>query len=274
MTKNRLIETRNGTIAITESEGIGTPVLLIHGNSSCKEVFRNQLEGEIGQQYRLIAMDLPGHGQSDDAIDPGANYTIPGYANTANQLLDILEVDNCIILGWSLGGHIGIEMIGCYPKVSALMISGTPPIGRSEEQMAAGFLPSNHMALTGQEKFSEQDAINYARTTCGANAPFEPFLLDAVRRTDGRARTSMIAGFASGLGADQREIVETIDKPLAIINGAEEPFVNNQFVKNIDYANLWERQVHILDGVGHATFWEAPTEFDAIFSRFLADTVK
>lgn len=271
MKSSRTIETKNGLISITESEGRGPPVLLIHGNSSCKEVFRNQLESEIGKKYRLIAMDLPGHGESADAQDPKNNYTIPGYAKTAIALLDNLGVEKCTVLGWSLGGHIGIEMMACSTIVNGLIISGTPPVGKSEEQMAAGFLPSEHMGLTGQEIFSEQEARDYARSTCGTNTALEPFLLDAVIRTDGRARTAMIMGFANGLGADQRNAVETIEIPLAIANGVDEPFVNNDFVRNINYANLWERRLHIIDGAGHAPFWEKPKEFNKVFSRFLAD---
>lgn len=271
MIATRMIETSHGAIAIAESAGEGPPVLLIHGNSSCKEVFGHQLEGEIGRRYRLIAMDLPGHGGSEDARNPEATYNIPGYADTVSEVLADLGIESAAVMGWSLGGHIGIDMIGRYPAVRALMISGAPPVGKGEGQLAAGFLPSEHLGLAGQEVFSEEDADSYAHATCGANAPFEDFLLAAARRTDGRARAMMVGAFAGGVGADQRRIVETSNVPLAIVNGGDEPFVNNAFVKSVGYANLWDGQVHILEGVGHAPFWEAPDRFDPIFARFLAD---
>jgi pimeloyl-ACP methyl ester carboxylesterase len=266
-----MIETSHCAISIAESVGDGPVVLLIHGNSSCKEVFRNQLEGEVGRKYRLIAMDLPGHGASEDAREPERTYNITGYADCADEVLAHLGIDSAVVMGWSLGGHVGLDMIGRHPVVRALMISGTPPIGKGEDQLAAGFLPSEHMGLTGQEVFSEQDAKHYARATCGVNAPLEDFLLDAVKRTDGKARVLMLGAFAAGQGADQREIAETAQLPLAVVNGGDEPFVNNDFVKTVDYANLWDGRVHILDGIGHAPFWEAPDQFDPIFERFLAD---
>ena len=67
---------------------------MIHGNSSCKEVFRNQLEGGIGSAFRCIAMDLPGHGRSDDARDPEKTYSMPGYADTAIELMETLGHSN------------------------------------------------------------------------------------------------------------------------------------------------------------------------------------
>lgn len=50
-------------------------VLLIHGNSSCKEVFRNQRDGDLGRRYRMIAVDLPCHGASEDARYLEGGYT-------------------------------------------------------------------------------------------------------------------------------------------------------------------------------------------------------
>ena len=64
-----------------ESGGSGTAVLMIHGNSSSGAVFRNQMTGPLGERYHLIAPDLPGHGDSGDAIDPDRSYSMEGYAD-------------------------------------------------------------------------------------------------------------------------------------------------------------------------------------------------
>jgi pimeloyl-ACP methyl ester carboxylesterase len=60
----QMLNTSYGTIGLEKSSGTGMPRLLIHGNSSCKEVFKHQLQGDIGSTYQCIAMDLPGHGKS------------------------------------------------------------------------------------------------------------------------------------------------------------------------------------------------------------------
>ena len=230
-------------------------VLLIHGNSSCKEVFRNQLDGDLGRRYRMIAMDLPGHGASEDARDPERGYTMPGYADAAVQVLAGCGVETAAVVGWSLGGHIGIEVIGRYAGLKGLMITGTPPVGG--DQVGDGFLPNPHMHLAGQEVFSEEEGDSFAHDTCGRNASFEPFLLAAVQRCDGRARRIMFESFVAGVGDNQRAVVETAKLPLANVSGGDEPYVNNTYLETVAYANLWEGRVHILDGVGHAPFWEA-----------------
>ena len=67
-------------IAYRESSGTGPAVMLIHGNSASSLTFEAQLTGEFGQKYRVVAMDLPGHGESDRAADPASTYHMPGYA--------------------------------------------------------------------------------------------------------------------------------------------------------------------------------------------------
>ena len=133
--------TSHGEIAWTSSGGEGPTLLLIHGNSSCKEVFRHQLESPIGGRYCCIAMDLPGHGASDDALDPERTYSIPGYADVAIELMAALGHERYTVFGWSLGGHVGLDMLSKSSAPNGLMICGTPPIGRGGDSVAVGFSP-------------------------------------------------------------------------------------------------------------------------------------
>ena len=263
------VKTNHCKIALEQSSGSRLPILFIHGNSSCKEVFRNQVRGKIGKAFHCVAMDLPGHGASDDAADPERTYTMSGYSDVALQVMDALDIGSFAVVGWSLGGHIGIEMLAQPTRLRGLLISGTPPLSRDPADLAQAFLPSEHMGLTGQEVFSDEEAEGFARATCGSTARYEEFLGEAVRRTDGRARRIMIEAAMRGDGADQRQTVESNPTPLAIVNGADEPMVNNEYILTIDYKNLWEGEVHLLPNTGHAPFWEAPGEFDSLLNRFM-----
>ncbi|MCO6048756.1 alpha/beta hydrolase [Mesorhizobium sp. RP14(2022)] len=266
MTKKYKLATSHGDLAVRESSGTDMPVMMIHGNSSMSEVFRNQFEGAIGAKYRLIAADLPGHGESADAIDPDRSYNMPGYADAMTEVLNLLEVTQAAVFGWSLGGHIGLEMIGRYPGVLGIMITGTPPIAAHD--LENGFRPSPHMGLAGKRDFTPEDVDAYAHSTCGE--PYDAMLHDAVARTDGRAREMMIAKFAAGVGRDQAAIVaDPSTPPIAILNGADEPFVNVAFVDTIPVGNLWEGHKLVIDKSGHAPFWDSPERFDPIFDRFL-----
>jgi len=268
------VATSHGRIAVADSGGPGAALLLIHGNSACKEIFAHQFDSRLASRYRLIAFDLPGHGASADADDPQRTYNIPGYADVAVELLSALDVGHLAIFGWSLGGHVGIELLSRDlardAEIAGLVITGTPPTGHTAADFAAGFRPVQHMNLTGKEHFTEADIRSYAQETTGTPAPF---LEAAVRRTDGRARSLMFASAMAFCGADQRRVAETSDVPIAVITGADEPFINNEYLTAFPYNNLWDRKVHSIPGTGHAPFWERPQLFNPLLERFLTDVL-
>lgn len=266
MSDTRMLETSHGAVAVHDTGSDGLPVLLVHGNSSSGAIFRNQMEGPLGRRFRLVAADLPGHGDSENARDPERTYRMEGYAEAMTEVLKLLGIERAGVFGWSLGGHVGLEMISRHPGLAGLMITGTPPV--NTRTVGEGFIPSPHMGLAGKETFTPEDVGNYARHTCGE--PFEPFLLDVVARTDGRARRMMFEAFVAGTGDDQEAIVANAPVPLAVVNGADEPFVNLAHVASRRYANLWEGRTIEIEKSGHAPFWDAPAAFEPIFERFFA----
>jgi pimeloyl-ACP methyl ester carboxylesterase len=265
----RTVPTALAGVCVLDSGGDGPAVLMIHGNSFCKEVFRRQFESPLSERFRLIAMDLPGHGASADAADPAVAYKLNGYADTAVEVLSALGVTRATLVGWSLGGHVALNMISLFPGMHGVMISGTPPVPAGIEGFGLGFKPTELMGLTGARDWSAADAETFARA---AATPFEPFMLEAALRADGAAREAMLADALAGGAEDQRRIAETSAVPLAIVNGAEDSFINGDYFATVAYANLWAGRVHSLAGVGHAPFWEAPARFNPLLERFVAET--
>jgi pimeloyl-ACP methyl ester carboxylesterase len=261
------VTTSHGAIAVEDVGQGSLPLVLIHGNSTCRDVFRPQLAGRLAENHRLIAFDLPGHGQSSDAPDPARTYTRPGLAEAVVELLESLSVTEAIVLGWSLGGHIGIEMVPRFAGMRGLMVIGTPPVARNG--MAEGFQRSPHMQLGGQEHLSETDIGAFVHAIFGRSA--EPFMHKAVARADGRFRKTLFEAARAGLGVDQRQIVETSQISLAVVNGSADRFVKLDYLDTLGYANLWEGHCHRLAGLGHAPFWEGPGDFNPILERFLQD---
>jgi len=262
-----IVTTSHGALAVEEVGQGSLPVVLIHGNSFCRDVFRHQLAGRLADNHRLIAFDLPGHGQSSDAPDPARAYTRPSMADAVVELLEKLGVTEAVVLGWSLGGHIGIEMVPRFAGMRGLMVIGTPPVARNG--MADGFQRSPHMQLAGQEHLSETDITAFVSAIFGNSA--EPFMNKAVARADGRFRKTLFEAARAGLGVDQRQVVETSPVPLAVVNGGDDRFVKLDYLDTLAYANLWEGRCHRLAGLGHAPFWEGPGDFDPILERFLQD---
>lgn len=261
------IATSHGAIAVEDTGGSGLPLVMIHGNSTNRGVFLRQSQDPVLGRRRIITFDLPGHGASDDAVDPERSYTRPGLTDLTLEVLSLLDVREAVVLGWSLGGHIGIQMLSQFPGIAGLIITGTPPIGRGG--MSEGFVTSPQRGLASRGSFSPTEAERFARMIFGE--PVEPFVLDAVLRTDSRFREILFGAVRAGEGRDQRTVVESSPVPIAVINGADDPLIKLDYLDSIDYANLWDRRCHRLPGVGHAAFWHTARHFNRLVARFLND---
>lgn len=269
------IETEHGKIAYLEkgstTESATIPLVFIHGNSSAKEIFARQMGDAFGDNRRLIALDLPGHGQSDNARDPHRTYGIDGFADALISALEGIGVSEAVIVGWSLGGHIALEMAGRWPGAKGVVITGTPPVGADPQDMASAFLPTPHMELTFKPEFTEAEARTYAQETLGEDQALEEWMVAACCRADGRFRTVMIETAMEGRSLDQKEIVRTSPVPLAVLEGELDPFVSLDYLKGLTYANIWRGEVQVLTGLSHAPFWQDADRFNGLLNRFLEE---
>jgi pimeloyl-ACP methyl ester carboxylesterase len=266
------VRTKHGEIALQTAGDSGPTLLFVHGNSASKKVWRKQFESELTAKNRLIAIDLPGHGGSSYALDPEASYCMAGYADAVIAVLAALQIGRVVIVGWSLGGHVAIEMVPHFSGLAGMVLTGTPPIHRtSMDDINAGFYMNETTALAGQEVWNAEEAGKFSGTALQPDTPAPDWVVKAALRTDGRARTMMFGAFVAGQGGDQAEILANTNVPTAVINGADEPFINNDFIVAAAYGNLWRGQVQLLDGLGHAPFWQAPVAYNGLLQSFVDD---
>lgn len=267
--EDKVLPTRHALVSVRQSSGAGMPVMLIHGSGSSKDVFAKQFAHPVADKFRLIAVDLPGHGASSDASDPKSAYTLRGFAETIGEVIDQLGIQHLAVYGWSLGGHIAIELLSYHPAVSGLMLTGAPPVSHGMLAMLRGFHAGWDVLLTSKEHFTPRDVERFGRLCYGEK--FQPSFLDAIRRADGRVRTTVFKDLMRGEGADQKQVVENAMMPIAVVNGAHEPFARLGYVNSLAYRMLWQDRCQIIAGAGHAPFWDTPEVFNPLFEQFVAD---
>ena len=265
----RTIVTPHADIRLTETAGCGLPLLLLHGSGASRKVFDRQLQSPLAERHRLILMDLPGHGESGDAHDPARTYTLPGFADCVATVLHTLGIERVAVFGWSLGGHIAIELLHHHSGIAGLMLMGAPPVGRGPVAMLRGFHTNWDMLLASKERFSPRDVERYAHLCFDGDV--QPEMLEAVRRADGRARPIFSRSMMRGDGADQKRTVEEADIPIAIVNGEHDPFVRQGYVAGLSLHNPWDGHAIVLANAGHAAFRDVPEQFNALLLRFTAD---
>ena len=107
----RTIATSGARLSIMEA-GIGPPVLALHGLGGTKGSFLPTVAALAGR-FRVIAVDLPGFGDSDKPI--GASYDARFFAGAGIDLLNALALDRVHLVGNSLGGRIALEIALRHP---------------------------------------------------------------------------------------------------------------------------------------------------------------
>jgi pimeloyl-ACP methyl ester carboxylesterase len=100
--------------------GSGDPLLLLHGTTSSRAVW-DPLRDRLGEMADVIAIDLPGHGES-----PPVSYTPPEWAREVAALMDDLDLGQATIVGHSAGGWTALELakLGRASAVLALAPAG------------------------------------------------------------------------------------------------------------------------------------------------------
>ncbi len=265
----RFFETTHARVAAFESRGDGLNILFLHGNSSCKEIFKKQYDVLAVEGHSVLVPDLPGHGDSDDAADPSTTYTFPGYADTISQVLDEAAWQKFIVVGWSLGGHIAMELVHSRPGCIGACIIGSPPGKPSPEAFAKAFYTTETTLLAGKRTFTPDDAATYVRSMLGSQEAPQFYLAKALR-TDGRAREVMFSSALAGVGIDQSLVAASKERPLAVIHGCNEPFVRLDYLEGLSYGHLWQNRIVVIDGAGHAPHVEHPDLFQELLEGFLS----
>ncbi|WP_162894911.1 alpha/beta fold hydrolase [Rhizobium terrae] len=266
----RRIDTRNGRIRVSDTEGQGLPLLFLHGSATSRKVFERQCRPRLLEKTRILALDLPGHGESDDAPDPDTAYTLIGLVDTIEEVLGKLGIHRLAVFGWSLGGHLAIEMLARSRAVEGILVAGAPPVPPGLIGMLRGFQPSFDLMLASKPNWSQRDVERFEHNCFGHHGT-TPDIHNAVLRADGRLRAVFSQSLMRGDGHNQRRAVLDAEVPVFLVNGVEDPFIRRSYIAGFEDPS---RNCHVefVDGAGHAVFRERPEPFNAVLEYFV-DTV-
>lgn len=122
--ETRFIPFQGGQIAYLD-EGSGPPLLLMHGGGPASSGSSHYTANiaELAQRFRVIAIDLPGHGQSSTLPMDEPTYVF--YAKAARHLLESLSLRSAHVIGYSMGGGAALSLAALHPaSVDRLVVIG------------------------------------------------------------------------------------------------------------------------------------------------------
>jgi pimeloyl-ACP methyl ester carboxylesterase len=114
-----------GEVFVRDSGGTAASpaVLLLHGWTASADINFFPVWAGLAESYRVIALDLRGHGRGMRSVEP---FSLEDCADDAAAVLDQLGVGRVIVLGYSMGGPVGLLLARRHPeRVAALVMQAT-----------------------------------------------------------------------------------------------------------------------------------------------------
>ena len=257
----------------------GPVLVLVHGSNASLHTWEPWV-AELGDTYRIVSMDLPGHGLTGRV--PGDDYTREGMSDFVSELMDALHVERFAIAGNSMGGGVAEMYTLDHPeRVSALILvdAAGVPVERNDDEVPLAFrvarMPviSSVMRYVLPRSLVEEGVrkvfVDQSKVTDEMVARYFDLSLHEGNRDATRIRFASYAArddeaFAARLGE--------IEAPVLVIWGDKDGLIPvsaaHEFKKRIPQAEL-----AIFENVGHIPMEEVPEESAAAVRNFLTSAL-
>lgn len=246
--------------------GKGKPVLLLHGFAEDSYVWRKQVD--FLQSYcQLIVPDLPGSGRSDLLTDTHA-LSMEALAACVYGLLQHEGIDQCIVIGHSMGGYITLALVEQYPAIIS----------------AFGFVHSTAYADNEEKKKNRQRGIEIIGKNGGHafirittpnlfSKKFKEVHSDEIEDLIERGQSFTDKAlqqyyFAMMNRPDRTKILSGSGKSVLFIIGTEDVAAPlNDVLKQTHLPAV--AYIHILQNTGHMGMWESPADVNRFLLNFI-----
>ena len=253
-------------------------ITFIHGFTASSNIYKSQIEA-FRDKYRVIALDLLGHGESSRPLPEvaGKLYHHDGFLQSVMALLHHLNISHTNVVGWSMGTGAALEFAHQYPQmVDRLVLIGASPLFflPSDEPTFPAFPKSASDALL--KSIQTQYSQIYYNFVFGWFPDYTPgdipptFIEDAL--DDAASMSGKIAyGILSQCGVqDFRDRVPQVKTKTLIVQGGKDALIPNDAAKWM-YDHLGGQKDWLYyEDQGHVPFLGSNTEkFNSDLEEFL-----
>jgi pimeloyl-ACP methyl ester carboxylesterase len=240
-----------------------TTLLFIHGWCCDRSFWRAQLDA-FADEYRVVALDLAGHGQSAGGRDP---WSIAAFGPDVLAVAEELDLDRVVLIGHSMGGPVSLHAAARLGD-RVLGVVGVDTLHNAEFEMPQAMLEQVSAAF---EADFEGTMTGFVRSAFAESA--DPQLVEWATRKALAADPAMaVALLRDFLNVDLKALFSSAGVPVRCINAAADPPARPATAAetNRRYADF---DAVLIDDVGHFPHLERPEEFNVRLRETLAKIV-
>lgn len=245
-----------------ESQGDGPALLFLHGIGSSTADWAEQIR-EFSKNYRALALDLRGHGESDKPPGP---YSMALFAADAAAVLRALDIRTAHVVGLSLGGCVAFQMAVDFPElVQSLVVVNSAPeiVRRSFRTLLESWRRTAIVRWRGLRPLGER--VSRRLLPKPEHAALRAAFVERFAQNDPQAYLESLKAVVGWSVANR---LQSLACPVLVVSADHDytpVSAKERYVRRLPDARL----VVIADA-RHATPVERPREFDAALAEFLA----
>lgn len=239
-------------------------LVFIHGWSQHHMCWRRQMESDLARDFRLVALDLRGHGMSDKPQDTAAYAEGAPWAEDIAAVIAALDLTAPVLVGWSYGGRVigeYVEAHGDNRLGGVALVGATLAMGASRPDWMIG--PDspglNRDLYTDDDPRRVRATVGFVRAC--THAPLDEDTFAEVvawnMLAPAHVRRALFAA-----DRDVRPAFGRVRCPALVIHGAEDRVVSPATADAAADLMPHARKI-VLPDTGHMPFFERPEEFNA-----------
>jgi non-heme chloroperoxidase len=241
-----------------------------NGFSQCRLAWQKQMRSDLACDFRLVAMDIRGHGLSEKPRDAYADSH--HWAQDIDAVITALHLNQPILVGWSYGGVIMSDYLAEFGEDA---IAGTQWVGAvsrlGEPLVRDGFLGRDFLSLI--PGLFSNDATDSATT-------LERFIRLCVHDQPSSEDLYFVLGYNTivppyvreglfGRTIDHDAVIRSTRKPASLVYGEADQIVSPRMCTHLETL-VPHATVSTYPQTGHMPFWEAPDRFNRELRDFRA----
>ncbi len=225
-------------------------IVFIHGNSSSSNYWKSALNSSLKNNFKCIAIDLPGHGASFRSNDPMNDYTMQGLANHVLDYIENEVHESYILVGHSLGCNIIGEIASKLKNCKGILLTSPSIIGKNLSA-ADIMLPNPTLTpLFSETSTDEEISALIENVAIHFDLDAKNSVREDLKKTDGTARTSIFHSIVNAMYCDEITAVEELNIPFGVVFGEEETACNKHCLDQLNL-DLYQKKPILIADAGH-----------------------
>ena len=245
------------------------PIVLVHGWAQSSRVFTAQLGSPLAERFRLIAIDLRGHGESEV---PETGYDDPAqWAADVRAVLDYAGRP-AVLVGWSYGGLVITDYLrefGSAGVAGLVYVGAITELGRGRRGGRTGAAMRDALpdVLSEDAEVAEKAMREFVTGMSNSKLAARPNALGMALLDDALRVPVRVRGALFRRDVTSADVLAAVTVPTLVIH------CDADAVVDIDAGRFTAETVpgarlRVFEGVGHLPFLERQAQFDAVLGEF------